>query len=300
LERMMAVRTVLELLRLLFFPGLGTLLAGGGLLITLDRRAAGLLVGKGVDGGYAAFEGQGGEWVPNPQAGMALTGSLVALALAVLLLFGSRGDLLLEALLFASAEALPMAALLVGGGRKEEAFLPLAFRTALLRSLSFLSVLTAVSLRYPGGPDFSFRSFLGQHLFASLSLWEGPVRPVVAAALALASLSSAMLVLGDPGWEEGLVFPGGGGEALAVRSLRAAERGYLASVFTVLFLGYPGEGNGGLAFWLAVVSGWLILSVLLRAGFSRWGRVGKRKVQWWSAVPALLSLALMVGASLLG
>jgi hypothetical protein len=300
IERMVVMRTVLDVLRLLFFPGLGTLLAGGSLLLFLDRKAAELILGGPADGGGVGLEGQEGGWTWSPQAGFFLSASLVALGLGVLSLIGARGNLLVLALLFASAEALPLAALREAGTWRGEAFLPLAFRTAFLRATTFLFLLAAASLRYPGGPDISLRSFQGEHLFASLALWEGPGRLAVAAALGAGAFSAVLLVLGDPGWENGLILPGGGHEGLTARCLRAAERGFLVAVFPVLFLGYPGEGNGGYTFWLPATLGWLLLSILLRAGFSRWGRVGRRKSQWWAAVPALLSLALMVGASALG
>ncbi len=296
---MVAMRTVLELLRLLFFPGLAFMLAAGGLLLFLERKAAELLLGKTADGGGEGVAGREPEEAWPPTGGFTLSASLLALAVGLVSLVGARGDLLVMGLLFVSAEALPLAAMREAGGRRENALLPLAFRTAFLRAASFLSILIAASLRYPGGPDISLRSLRGEHIFSSLALWEGPYRFAVSGGLGIAVLAAVLLTLGDPAWEAGIRLPAAGPERLAADSLRAGQRVFLAAVFIVLFLGYPGAGNGGYPVWLPASLGWLLLGVLLRVGLSRSGRVGRRKVQWWATIPAFLSLALVAVSSFL-
>lgn len=293
------MQTVLELLRLLFFPGLVFLLAAGGLLLLLEGKASEFLLGKREDGGGEGVEGGGpGEAWP-PAAGFALSASLLALAVGLVSLVGARGDLLVLALVFLSAEVLPLAALREAGGRRGNALLHLAFRTAFLRAASFLAILVAASLRYPGGPDISLRSLRGEHIFSSLTLWKAPYRFAVSAGLGIAALAALLLTLGDPAWEAGVRLPSTGPEKLAADCLRAGERGFLSAAFLVLFLGYPGAGNGGYTLWLLASLMWLLLGVLLRVRLSRSGRVGKRRAQWWAAIPAFLSMVLVAATSLL-
>ncbi len=293
------MRTLLYILNLALFPGLATLLSGGSLLLFLDGKAASFLLGVPSARRGEELERPTEGWGWSPRSAAVFSAVLVTLALGMCCLVAARGDLLTLALLFASAEVLPLAALCGWGEGRGAPFLPLAFRTALLRAASFLLLLSALALRFPGGPDISLSSLRGETAFSSLSLWEGPGRPAMAAALGLGALAAVLLVVGDPGWEDGLPYGGGGGDDHAVRLIRAAERGFLAAAFTVLLLGYPGDGAGRLLVWLSAALGWVMAGVFLRAWSFRRSRAGRRRAQWWTALPAFLSLVLAAGASAL-
>lgn len=80
---------------------------------------------------------------------------------------------------------------------------------------------------------------------------------------------------------------------------RAAVRGFLFAVFIPVFLGYPGKENGGYVVWSLVVLGLAFVSICLRGWSSGVDGARRRKFQWWGAVPAVLSLALMAATSAL-
>lgn len=292
---MMSMRTVLDVLKLAFFPGLAALLLLGGGLLFLDRKAGELLLGITPGGNGRDIPG---EYLGSARVALAL--SLLALGLGAVLLVEGRGDLVVLFLAFASGEALPLVLLGDRMNGWNPAFVPLGLRTAFSRSLTFLLVAGCLALRFPGSVDPSLRSFRGEHAFAALVLWSAPWRAVAGAALGLAALSALVLVLGDPAWESGLPSFGRAKVGWLAGCLRAGERSFLLGTFLVLFLGYPGEGNGGYAIWIPAALGLLVLSVLLRAGLMSRGRVGRRRAQWWAVVPALLSLAAMAVVWALG
>lgn len=300
LEVERGMRTLLDILKLLFFPGLASMLLFGSGLLFLDRKVAEALLGMSPGGEWRMRGGRDSGEAWGPPESMALSTALVALGLGGVLMVEVRGDLLALSLLFASSEAFPLVMLRQGRDDRGAAFLPLAFRAALSRFAAFFSIAAALSLRFPGTPDPSLGSFRGDYVFAALNLWGGPHRPVVAAALALAGLSLVLLVLGDPAWETGVPFPGRLTEGWGASCLRAGERAFLSSAFLILFLGYPGEGNGGYVAWAPAALGVILLCALLRAASLRHGRVGKRKTQAWATVLALLSLGVMVGSRIPG
>ncbi|MGQ9475973.1 MAG: hypothetical protein ACUVS1_08610 [Actinomycetota bacterium] len=294
------MRTLLDILRLLFFPGLASMLLFGSGLLFLNRKAAEALLGLSPGGEWSMRGGRDGGEAWGPRESAALSTALVALGLGAVLLVEVRGDLLALSLLFASSEALPLVMLRQGRDDRGAAFLPLAFRAALSRSATFFFIAAALSLRFPGTPDPSLGSFRGDYVFAALNLWGGPRRAAVAAALALAGLSLIFLVLGDPAWETGVPLPGRVTEGWAASFLRAGERAFLSGALLVLFLGYPGEGNGGYVAWMPAALGVILMCALLRAASLRHGRVGKRKTQAWAMALALLSLGVMVGSRMPG
>lgn len=307
-------------MKVLVFPGVLFLLFYGGLLAWLDEEAARLLRGHrpacrekespwrkpGGGGGSLSLHDEMGtdgtdegrkrerETAWPQYASFVLTAALAALGVGGVLLVSVKGDLLLLALPFAAAEALPL--LLLRGAEEDLVYarLPIAFRSAFSRVATFISLALVVSFRFPGDFDPSLVSFRGDTVFAALGQWEGFYRLAAATALGFSAVSAWILVLGDPAWA-GSFQPRGESSGVGRLSFfaRAAQRGFLLAVFLLVFLGYPGRENGGYVFWPLAVLGLTFLSVCLRGWLSGVDGVRRRKFQWWGVVPAALSLALM-------
>ncbi len=290
------MQTALEILRLLFFPGLLFMALCGRAVIYGEERLGAALYGGEAEPFLPAM-GERSEAAASPAELVLLALSLSGMAAAGVMLVGMRGDLLALALIFPAAELLPLC-LEAGGGVESLAFLPLAFRTRLARVAVVACVAVGVSLRFPGEFAPDLRLFAGEGSFSALKLWGGADYGLMLASLLAATAALLASVASSPG-PAGARAQGGEGTTRAGFLYLAGgmERAVSILVFVVLFLGYPWEGWLGIVEWSAAALG----TALAVTAFRAWagGRDAATLRRWQEAgfLAAVLSLVLALAAA---
>jgi hypothetical protein len=290
------MQVAMDILKLLFFPGLLFMAFCGYLVLFLEGRLH--VVFYGGEGPRPLALGAGGEEaaVSSPGDLVAAAISLAALGVAGILLIDMKGDLFTLVLLFSAAEMLPLFLVAAGGG-EETLHVPLHFRSAFYRMAVLICIAVSVSLRFPAAFSPGLETFRGESAFSAVQLWNGPDFGLIMASLVCAALSFGVTLLGRPacGRPSG---PAGAGAVGGFYSLAAegAQRSVSLLAFVVLFLGYPWQGWTGLLVWVAAALGAAVLFTVMRAWLEGRGLLFTRKLQPAAMLLALLSLALAFAA----
>lgn len=288
------MQPALDVLRVLFFPGLLFMALCGRALAYGEGRLRAAFYGGGAEPFRPSLAGRR-DGAPALAELSLLCLSLAAMAAAGVMLVGVRGDLLTLVPLFSAVELLP---LLLDADSEAQAALPLAFRTRLARMASIFCVALSLSLRFPGEFAPGLEHFSGEGAFSALRLWTGAESGMVLAALAAGAAS--LFILNAAG--AGTAGRRAGGEDGAARSVyRYLAGGMERAVYTlflvILFLGYPWEGWSGTLLWSASAAGTALAVSAARAWAA--GRDAATLRRWQEAgfVAALLSLGLALAAA---
>ncbi len=290
------MQVAVDILRLLFFPGIIFMALCGYLLLFLESRLRMVFYGGAEPRlrTLAAWSQERDITSPGELAAAAI--SLAAMGVAGILLVGMKGDLFALVLLFTAAETLPLF-ILAWGGKEEALRIPLLLRASLPRMAALVCIVLSVSLRFPAAFSPGLESFRGEGAFSSLQLWSGPDFGLVLASLACAVLAYCVILLGRPACSE-RPGPGEGGAVGGFYSLAAGSAHRAAGLlfFVVLFLGYPREGYTGVLVWAGAALGTAVVLTALRAWLEGRDIVFVRKLQPAALFLALLSLALVFAA----
>lgn len=293
------MQVAVDIVRLLFFPGIIFMAFCGYLLLFLESRLRMVFYG-GTEPRLLALAARGKEKdtaSPGKLAAAAL--SLAAMGAAGVLLVGMEGDLLALVLLFTAAEMLPIF-LLAASGAEEALHVPLLFRASFYRMVALVCIAVSVSLRFPAAFSPGLESFRAEGAFTAVQMWSGTAFGLIVASLVCAALAFCVVLLGRPacGARPG---PAEGGAIGGFYLLAAggAQRAAALLLFVLLFLGYPWEGWLGLLTWAAAALGTALVLAALRAWLEGRGVLAVRKLQAASMFLALLSLALAITAVVL-
>ncbi|MDD5666652.1 MAG: hypothetical protein PHS26_05000 [Actinomycetota bacterium] len=293
---MVTMQLGMDMIKLLFFPGLLFLAACGVLLLFLEGwLQVAFLGGRGPRPRDLAAAGE----APSPGELASLVVPPLAMGICGVLLVGARGDLFALVLLFSSVEAASLY-LVAAGGEDRASYVPLCFRTALCRVVALSCVALSLSLRFPGAFSSGLETLRGEGAPWAVQLWDGPGFPLVAASVACAGLSLLLFLLGRPAGtgrragkeDHSLAYP----RAVIVEGPQRAA-GLL--LFVVVFLGYPWEGGTGKMLWAGSVLGFALLVTAARAWAEGRGGVLVRRLQGVAALIALLSVGLAFAAVIL-
>lgn len=289
------MQVALDVLRVLFFPGLIFMAACGYILFLVEGRLnAAFYGGRPPPLRPFALERSPGAGLP-PGRIIAWVTALTAMGAAGVLLVGIKGDLLTLALLLSAAEILPIAVAARSG--PERSLLPLRLRGALARLISLFLVLVTVSLRFPGEFAAGLDGFRGEGCFNALQLWSGYESGLFLAALILAGAAFFFFHLEiHPLLTSSDSHPPGFLERGFLLLVESAERTAAVILFMVVFIGYPWEGAGGLAVWTG--SALAIVTALVAARTWAGGRVPATLRRWRRAgsLMALLAITLALAA----
>ena len=285
----------MDILRVLFFPGLLFMALCGCFLLLLEGRLNSAFYGTKTPRLRSLAAGKE-EYEPSTAGELtAMTVSLAAMGLAGVLLVRIEGDLFVLLLLFAAIEAVPLFPL-VAAGVEQGSRAPLLFQAALLRMAAVACVVVSLSLRFPGDFAPGLETFKGEGVFSAVQLWSGRDYAFILASLVCAALAMFVFLLGRPACR---AFAGAGADG--IKGLHAlvgegSERAVALLLFTVLFLGYPWEGGSGLLAWSGAALGTALLATAARAVLEGRDEVTLRRLQAAAALFALLSLALAFAA----
>lgn len=285
-----------DILKLLFFPGLFFVAVCGALLLFVEGW---LQVAFYGGRGPRLRDAAAGEAVGDaPTAGelAALAVSLAAMGVCGVLLIGVRGDLFALTLLFSSVEILSLYLVAVRGA--EQAMrVPLLFRTALSRMVTLLCVSLALSLRFPGVFSPGLETLRGEGAPRAVQLWGGPGLFFIAASMACAGIAYFLYLLGRPACAQSRVVEGDIEPLYPHAALiEGPQRAVSLLLCMVLFLGYPWEGGTGMLLWAASALGTVMVATALRVWVEGHGSVLARRLQAAASPLALLSVALAFAA----
>jgi len=291
------MQVAVDILRLLFFPGIIFMAFCGFLVLFLESRLRTAFYG-GSDETRLHSLAAGGRKEDIASAGelAAAALSLAAMGVAGVMLIAVKGDLFSLALLFTAAEMLPLF-LLAASGNVDALRVPLFFRAAFYRMVALVCIVVSVSLRFPAAFSPGLESFREEGAFSAVQLWSGTAFGLILASLVCAVLAFCVMLLGRPVCGE-RPRPGEGGAIGEFYALAAggAHRAASLLLLVLLFLGYPWDGLYGLLTWAAAALGSALVLTVLRAWLEGRDVLAVRKLQAASISLALLSLALAVAA----
>ena len=285
------MQIAMDILRVLFFPGLLFMALCGGFLLLLEGRLRSAFYGGEAPRLHSFAGMKEGDELSAAGELVAMAGSLAAMGVAGVMLVGVKGDLFALLLLLVAVEVVPLF-LAVTTGVEESSRAPLQFQTAFLRMTAIACVVVSVSLRFPGDLASGLETFKGEGAFHAVQLWSGKDLAFILASLVCAALAMFVFLLGRPAC--GAVAGAGADRVRGLYALAAegSERAVALLLFAVLFLGYPWEGGLGLLAWSGAALGTALLATAARAVLEGRDKVTLRRVQGAATLLALLSLAL--------
>jgi len=291
------MQVAVDILRLLFFPGIIFMAFCGFLVLFLESRLRTAFYGGADEPQLHSLAARGREndiATAGELAAAAL--SLAAMGVAGVMLIGIKGDLFSLALLFTAAEMLPLF-LLAASGKVDALRVPLFFRAAFYRTVALVCIVVSVSLRFPAAFSPGLESFREEGAFSAVPLWSGTDFGLMLASLVCAALAFCVMLLGRPVCDE-RPRPGEGGAIGGSYALAAggAHRAAGLLLLVLLFLGYPWEGWSGVIMWAAAALGAALVLTVSRAWLEGRDVLVVRKLQVASISLALLSLALAIAA----
>jgi phage-related holin len=285
------MQIAMDILRVLFFPGLLFMVFCGGLLILLEGRLKSAFYGGDAPRLRSIVGRKEGDGQSAAGELTVMAVSLAAMGVAGVMLVGMKGDLLALLLLLAAIEVVPLF-LAAAAGVEERTRAPLLFRTAFLRMATIVCVMVCVSLRFPEDLASGLETFKGEGAFHAVQLWSGRDFAFILASLVCAALAMLVFLLGRPACR---AFGEAGADGIKGSYMLAAEgseRAVILLLFVVIFLGYPWEGGLWLLAWSGAAFGTALLSTAARAVLEGRDKVTLRRLQGAAALFALLSLAL--------
>ncbi|OFW56297.1 MAG: hypothetical protein A2W01_01430 [Candidatus Solincola sediminis] len=285
------MQVVVDILKILFFPGLLFMAISGSLLLLVEGGVRSLLWG----GKNAAFLKVGSHTASGALSLSRLITiiiSLLSLGLAALLLIDGKGNIFTLILLLSAVDLIPLAGW-IGTSQRRIAYLPVVLRASFIRMMTFFLVGVSVSLRSPDSFLANLDSYRDGGCFEMISRWNGYRYWLVLAALVLSLLALFLFDLGGPIYafiaEEKVDVAKG----ISIFLARGAERALTVLAVIIIFLGYPWTGWTGIAAWSGAVFGAAVAMAAIRAAAGGRDRVTIRR---WRSIGFLLALVSMAAA----
>ena len=289
------MQLVMDILRVVFFPGLVFMVLCGCVLFLLEWRLKAVFYGGEAPRLRSLTGGKAGMEAASLAELAAMILSLAAMGVAGALLVGVKGDLFVPVLLLMGVEVLPLFVVAAAGGEASLG-VPLLFQTALRRMFALACVMVSVSLRFPGEFAPGLEALRGEGAFSAVQLWGGRDFAFILASLVCAALALFVFLLGRPACGGTPKEAAGDAPALYHLAAEASQRAVAVLLMAVIFLGYPWQGGVGLLAWSGAALGTALFATAARALIEGRDRATLRRVQGASVLLGVLSVALAFAA----